>query len=95
MRPLAALLGIVLGSGVAFFAGLALTLVVFLFLPEHRDRLSGEFAPLLRATGWAAVLTAIAAAAFIGELRSRQWRRLAQGLLAAVLLGLVWTYWPW
>ena len=49
MQPLVALIGIVMGSSVALFAGLVMTLVVFLLLPEYRDRLSGEFQPLLAA----------------------------------------------
>ena len=48
MRPLAALLGIVMGSSVALLAGLVMTLLVFLLLPEFRERLAPEFRPLLQ-----------------------------------------------
>ena len=94
MRPLGALLGIVLGSSVALLAGLLMTLLVFLLLPEFRERLSGEFLPLLQAVAWAMLLVGISAAAFIGELRSRRWRILAQLGLVAALTGVAWRYWP-
>lgn len=91
---MSALLGVVLGSAVAIFAGLALTLVVYLMLPEYRDRLSGEFIPLLKASGFAAVLSASAALAFFSELKGLAWRRRAQVALAAVFAAFVWAYWP-
>lgn len=94
MRPLTALLGIVLGSAVAIFAGLSMTLVVYLLLPEYRDRLSGEFAPLLRAIGWTAVLSGAAAAAFVAELRQRPARRLLLLVLLAIIGLFAWVYWP-
>jgi hypothetical protein len=94
MRPLAVLLGIVMGSAVALLSGLVMTLLVFVLLSEFRDRLAGEFGPLLGAVAWAALLTAVSAAAFVGELRSRSWRRPAQVLTLIVLLGVGWRYWP-
>ncbi|HXC59852.1 MAG TPA: hypothetical protein VN645_11085 [Steroidobacteraceae bacterium] len=94
MRPLAVLLGVVMGSGVALFGGLVMTLLVFLLLPEFHDRLAGEFAPLLQAVAWAALLTGAAAAAFLGEIRVRKWRRAAQLAMLIVLLGVGWRYWP-
>lgn len=94
MRPLAALLGILLGSAAAIFVGLALTLVVYLLLPEYRDRLAGEFPPLLRAVLASGLLSAAAAAAFVGELRGRPWRRIALAVLGLALAGFVAYYWP-
>jgi hypothetical protein len=94
MRPLAVLLGIVMGSGVALLGGLVMTLLVFLLLPEFHDRLAGEFAPLLQAVAWAALLTGAAAAAFLGEIRVRHWRRPVQLAMVIVLLGVGWRYWP-
>jgi hypothetical protein len=94
MQPLVALLGIVMGSSVALLAGLTMTLVVFLLLPGFQERLSGEYAPLLRAVAWAALLTATSVAAFVGQLKVRSWRLAAQ-LALVVTLGLVArTYWP-
>jgi len=83
-----------MGSSVALLAGLFMTLVVFLLLPEYRDRLSGEFPPLLRAIAWAILLTATSAASFIGQLKLRGWR-FAPQLGLVVVVGLVaWVYWP-
>jgi len=94
VRPLAALLGIVMGSSVALLAGLVMTLLVFLLLPEFRDRLAPEFRPLLLAIAWAVLLTAVSAAGFFGELRLRRWRWGPQLATAIVLVALGWHYWP-
>jgi len=83
-----------MGSAVALLSGLVMTLLVFLLLPEFHDRLAGEFRPLLQAVAWAALLTAASALAFIGEIRSRSWRRPAQLIMLVVLLGVGWRYWP-
>lgn len=94
MKPLAALLGILMGSLVAIFAGLAMTMAVYLLLPEYHDRLAGERAPLLKAVAWTACLSAVAAMAFIGEIRSRHWRRGVQLALAVLLVAFAAAYWP-
>jgi hypothetical protein len=94
MRPLAALIAIVMGSTVALAVGLGMTLVVFLFLPEHADRLAAERGPLLQAV---LIFTGIAAAAggsFYAELRKLHWRLPAHGLMVALLGVAVWIYWP-
>lgn len=94
MQPLAALFGIVMGSSVALLAGLIMTLLVFLLLPEFQERLSGEYRRLLQAIAWAILLTATSAAAFIGQIRRKRWRvPAAFAMFGAV--GLVgWHYWP-
>ena len=94
MRPLAVLIGIVMGSTVSLAVGLALTWVVFLFMPEHADRLAAEKAPLLKAILLFTVLSAAAAASFYGEMRERRWRFPAMAVMVAVLGVAVWTYWP-
>jgi hypothetical protein len=94
MQPLTALIGIVMGSSIALLAGLSMTLLVFLMLPEFRERLAGEFPPLIQAIAWAVLLAAVSVAAFIAQLKRKPWRVPAQlALLAAVLL-VGWTYWP-
>ncbi len=94
VQPLVALLGIVMGSSVALLAGLTMTLAVFLLLPEFQERLSGEYIPLLQAIAWAGLLAGSSAAAFVGQLKTKPWRFVAQlGLVASV--GMVaWNYWP-
>lgn len=94
MHPLAMLTGIVLGSAVSVTLALALTLVVFLLLPEYAPRIGEEFPPLLRALGCSALLAVLAAAAFLGEVRQRPWRRVAQAALWGVLAVGAWWMWP-
>ena len=83
MRPLAVLIGIVMGSAVSLAVGLALTWVVFLFLPDQEARLAPEKGPLMRAVALFTVMAAVAAASFLGEVRSRDWRPMAHGALLA------------
>jgi magnesium-transporting ATPase (P-type) len=86
MRPLAVVLGIVMGSTVSIAIGLAMTLVVFLFLPEYSARVDAEFAPLLRMLVVTVLLALSAVASFYGELRSLAWRRAAHGALVLFLV---------
>jgi len=94
LRPLAVLLGVALGSAIALLVGLVLTAIVLLALPEFADRFAGEWRPLLFGIAWSFVLTAIAAASFVGELHGRPWRRPFQWTLVAAIAALVWIYWP-
>ncbi len=94
MRPLAVLLGIVMGSSVAVAVSLGMTAVVFLLLPEYHARIDPERGPLYRGLAWSWSLAAIAAAGFVGEVRGRPWKRLPQCLLLALVLLLAWLYWP-
>ncbi len=94
MRPLAALLGVVMGSSVALLAGLTMTLAVFLLMPDMQERLSGEYPSLLRAIAWAILLAVTSAAAFMGQLKQKPWRIVAKLSLVAALLLVGWNYWP-
>ncbi|MBV6417261.1 MAG: hypothetical protein CMLOHMNK_01907 [Steroidobacteraceae bacterium] len=94
MRPLAILIGIVMGSTLSITVSLTLTAIVMLFLPEHADRLAQERGPLLRAIALAAAVTALAATSFLGEIRARRWRIAAHLALVAGLIGAGWVYWP-
>jgi len=94
MHPLAVLTGIVLGSAVSITIALTLTLVVFLMLPEYASRIGEEFPPLLRALGGSTLLALLAAAAFLGEVKQRPWRRAAQATLWGVLAVGAWWIWP-
>ncbi|HKC16340.1 MAG TPA: hypothetical protein VKC11_06485 [Steroidobacteraceae bacterium] len=94
MKPLTALLGIVLGSAVALAVCLAMTGIVFLLLPEYSARLAGEHAPLLKGLLWSWSLAGVAAASFIGELRHHRWRYLSHAALVLMFALLGWLYWP-
>ncbi len=94
MRPLALLLGIVMGSTFSIALCLAMTGAVFLLMPEDAGRIAVERAPLTRAFLLTSVLTAFAAFSFYGELRDRRWRIAPHlGLLAALAVA-AWMYWP-
>jgi hypothetical protein len=83
-----------MGSTLSVAIGLAMTLVVFCFLPEFAARVDAEFAPLLRALGGTVALALVAAASFYGELRDRRWRAGAHLLLLAALALVAWNSWP-
>lgn len=96
MQPLAVLLGIVMGSTVSIAVGLAMTVIVFLALPEYGERLQGEFGPLLRYFLGASALAAVSVLAFLGELRQRSWRYGAQAAMALCLVTMfAWYWWRW
>ena len=88
------MLGIVAGSAVALAVSLGMTGIVFLLLPEYSLRLAPERLPLLRGLAWSWALALVAGASFVGELRGAAWRRPAQLLLALIMAGLAWTFWP-
>jgi hypothetical protein len=94
VQPLAALFGIIMGSSVALLAGLIMTLLVFLLLPEFHERLSGEFRPLLQAIAWAVLLTATSAWAFWAQMKRHAWRVPSALAMAGALVLVGWIYWP-
>jgi hypothetical protein len=94
MRPLAVLIGIVMGSAVSLAVGLLMTMIVILLIPEHADRLAAEKVPLVKAILLFTLLSAAAAASFYGEIRTRRWRFPAHAAMVAVLAATVWMYWP-
>lgn len=94
MRPMAVLIGIIMGSAIALTLSLSMSGIVFMLLPEYAARLAPERLPLLKGLAWSAGLAAVGAASFIGELRQRRWRYPAQIVLAGILATLTITYWP-
>ena len=94
MKPLALILGIVMGSSLALAVALGMSGIVFLLLPEYSSRLAAEQLPLLKGIVWSWSLTALSAASFIGELKGRRWRYPCQLLLLLLLSVLLWRYWP-
>ena len=94
MRPLTALLGILMGSAVALAVGLIMTWIVILFLPADEARFAPEHAALVRAILVFTVFAAVSAASFYGELRERAWRPFAHLATLAMFGVAVWAYWP-
>ncbi len=94
MRPLAVLLGIVMGSAVSLALVLSMVWVVYLFMPQYADRLAPEKAPLLKAILLFTLVSAASAASFYGEIRSRRWRLAAMAAMVLMLGVAVWEYWP-
>ena len=75
MRPLAVLIGIIMGSAFALFAGLALTWVTLLFIPKDQAaELFGEKNTLILAIAVFASVSLVSAMSFYGQLRERRWR---------------------
>jgi hypothetical protein len=93
VRPLTVLTGIVLGSAAATTFGLAATLVVFLVLSDEHPQFRSELPLLSLYLAIFIVLTALAAAGFIGLAKARPWRGWAQAALWATLGGLATVYW--
>ena len=94
MRPMAVLIGIIMGSAIALTASLSMSAIVFVLLPEYSARLAPERWPLLKGLLWAYSLTGVGVASFVGELRQRPWRRYTEAALAAMLTALAVIYWP-
>jgi hypothetical protein len=95
MRPLAVLIGIVMGSAFALFAGLALTWITLLFVPnDEAGEIFGEQNTLVLAIAVFATVSLASAVSFYGQLRERRWRLIAHAAMTACLVGAVWLYWP-
>lgn len=94
MRPFLVLLGFVLGSSASICFALGATSLIFFVLRNDHERLQGETAPLLLSLAIFSALTAAAAFSFYGEMKQTVWRHAAAGLLAVMLTGVGWYYWP-
>jgi len=94
MRPLAALLAILMGSAVALAVGLIMTWIVILFLPADEARFAPEQPALVRAVLVFTIFAAATAGSFYGEQRQRPWRLAAHAATLAMFALAVWLYWP-
>ncbi|HVC00606.1 MAG TPA: hypothetical protein VND80_00230 [Steroidobacteraceae bacterium] len=89
MRPLTVLIGILLGTSVsATFSLSALSLISALLSGAHPE-LSEQVSQLRGLLIGCWILTAAAAASFVGQLKMRTWRRHAHLLTLTVLAALV------
>jgi hypothetical protein len=80
MRPMAVLIGIIMGSAVAMSVSLSMSAIVFFLLPEYAVRLAPERLPLLKGLLWSWSLAAVGGATELA--------------LAAMLVALGFIYWP-
>ena len=94
MRPLAALLAILMGSAVALASGLVMTWIVILLLPADEARFAPEQPALIRAVVVFTLFAALTAGSFYGEQRERSWRLGAHAATLAMFAVAVWLYWP-
>ena len=95
MRPLAVLIGIIMGSAFALFAGLALTWITLLFVPkDEAGELFGEQNTLVIAISVFAMVSLVSGVSFYGQLRERRWRLAAHAATMPSLCAAVWLYWP-
>ena len=94
MRPMAVLIGIIMGSAIAMTVSLTMSAIVFLLLPEYSARLAPERLPLLKGLAWSYGLAMVGGASFVGELRHRRWRYATEIVLAVMLVALGIIYWP-
>jgi hypothetical protein len=94
MRPMAVLIGIIMGSAVALSVSLTMSAIVFLLLPEYSARLAPERWPLIKGLLWSWSLAGVGGLSFVGELRHSRWRYAAEVALAVMLITLGIIYWP-
>jgi L-cystine uptake protein TcyP (sodium:dicarboxylate symporter family) len=95
MRPLAVLIGIIMGSAFALFAGLTLTWITLLFVPkDEAGELFGEQNTLVIAISVFAMVSLVSGLSFYAQLRERRWRLAAHAATMAGLCAAVWLYWP-
>jgi hypothetical protein len=94
MRPMAVLIGIIMGSAVAMSVSLTMSAIVFFLLPEYSLRLAPERLPLLKGLLWSWGLAVLGGASFLGELKHLRWRYATELALAVMLVALGIIYWP-
>jgi hypothetical protein len=94
MRPMAVLIGIIMGSAVALSVALSMSAIVFVLLPEYSARLTPECWPLIKGLLWSWSLAGVGALSFVGELRNWRSRYAAQLVLGVMLVALGIIYWP-
>lgn len=94
MRPITVLTGIIMGSSLSIFLGIAVTLVIFLFLGPENPSLRRELGPLSVYAAIFAALTGLSVWTFYGQLLLKRWRWWAQAALLLAIAGTVFYLLP-
>ena len=89
MRPLTILTGFVLGTAASITFSMAVVGLLFLVLAPKYPHLQAEVRPLLLASGLFLCLTITSGFSFMGALRERPWRWLAQASMWALVAAVV------
>jgi hypothetical protein len=94
MRPLGFLTGIILGSAAAISLVLLMVVVTLALSTGQGPGIDREYPDLAAAAGLFLALAALAGTAFVGLLRDRPWRWLAQAAMWLFLAGVAWYFRP-
>ncbi len=94
MSPVAVLTGISFRSAVTIGTGLAMVPVVFLTMSGEQPALARECGSLLKSFFLFLALAFVSGYAYVGVLRQRRWRCLAQPGSWLVPAALAACYWP-
>jgi hypothetical protein len=94
MQPLAVLNGIIFGSSVAIFLGLAVVLLLYGLNLDQAEWVRGEMVRLAVHAVLFGGLMAVSGLAFYAVLREFWWRWYAELALLAALAAVVMFYWP-
>lgn len=81
MRPLTVLNGIIFGSCLSIFIGLAVTCFLFIMLAPENPSLQAELGPLGIYVGLFLGMSIVSGIAFLGQLFRKAWRWWAEGVL--------------
>ena len=94
MRPLGFLTGVVLGSAAAISLVLLMVVLALALSAGQSPEASREYPSLVLSAGLFAALAALAGTAFVGLLRERPWRWIAQSAMWLLMAGIAWYFWP-
>lgn len=94
MQPITVITGIFLGSSAAIAVGLAVVVFIYWLLLDDYPRLESEMPILLQSSAIFSAVTVVCAVSFIGVLKTRPWRWMAQAAMWASLVGVGYYYWP-
>jgi hypothetical protein len=94
MRPLTVLNGIIFGSCLSIFIGLAVTLLLFSLLAPENPSLDQELGPLSVYTSLFFGMALVSGFAFTGQMLRSNWRWWAEGALVLSGTGAVFYLLP-